>query len=414
MLRPMADRTALVLDGASGPALAVVRSLGRAGWRVVTGEGTRSARSRYSADAVPLLDELAVPERGAAVLADAVARVRPDLVVPSTDASVELLWSFPEALGAAQALTGRGPHVELLLDKAETLRLADEHGFPTPRWSAPASLDEAAAWLEEHGMPAVVKPRRSYVRGEHGLVQRRHWFLTSTDELGSAMLPRAEPDGRLPVVQELVRGRSLSVSVVRHGGQVLGWAARETLSFDPVQGGTSVWKRTVPPDDVGVQEALRFFEALEYEGIGEIEYVAGADGPRLMEVGVRLHGWTALAVSAGVDLPLLAANALVGDPVRPQQGSYRAGVQMRWLAGEYARIRSALSHKLELPPGMTRWSVLARTWPPWAPGMLYDGVDLDDPAPWVPARFRAVATRRAAKSVPSTKRESGPNRPSAG
>ena len=42
-------RTALVLDGGHGPALATVRSLGRAGWRVLTTAGTRSSASRYAA-----------------------------------------------------------------------------------------------------------------------------------------------------------------------------------------------------------------------------------------------------------------------------------------------------------------------------------------------------------------------------
>lgn len=409
----MTGRTALVLDGGSGPALAVVRSLGRAGWRVVVGEATRSARSRYASDTVALLDDTSPPARSAELLRSAVERVQPDVVVPCTDASVELVW---QTVDRGRALTGHGPHAVALLDKAETLRLADGQGFPTPNWVAPESVTEAASWLAANGLPAVVKPRRSYRLVGDRLDHVRHWFVTDSAQLERVLLAGAEPDGRLPVLQQLVPGRSLAVSAVRQRGRVLGWAARETLSFHPVQGGTSVWKRTIAPDDAGVQAALGLLAALEYEGIGEVEYQVGAEGPALMEVGVRMHGWVPLAVLAGVDLPLLAATALLDDDVDTSP-PFRVGVQMRWPAGEAARVRRALRHNADLPPGVTRRSVLARAWPPWSPRMRYDGVDLDDPGPWLPewvCRARDAATRRAVKSAPSTNRDSGPKRPSAG
>src|SRR5437588_287215 len=50
----MTRRTALALDGRSGIALATVRSLGRAGWRVLSPAGTRSAASRFASATVPL------------------------------------------------------------------------------------------------------------------------------------------------------------------------------------------------------------------------------------------------------------------------------------------------------------------------------------------------------------------------
>lgn len=125
-------RSALVFDGGSGPSLVTVRSLGRAGWRVVTQARTRSAASRFSARAVPLAN---ANEDGGAFLARvdaALASESFDVVVPAIDA--------------------------------------------------------------------------------------------------------------------------------------LGVAARETLTFDPIAGGTSVWKHTVEPDDVGVREAVDLLRSVGFRG----------------------------------------------------------------------------------------------------------------------------------------------------
>src|SRR5205085_9441071 len=108
-LRTMADdareRTALVLDGNSGPALEVVRSLGRAGWRVIAAGGSRSGVSRYTSRAVAL-PECFEPLVLADALADVLADERVDIVVPCPDASAVILWKKPERFGRVPGLGG--------------------------------------------------------------------------------------------------------------------------------------------------------------------------------------------------------------------------------------------------------------------------------------------------------------------
>jgi predicted ATP-grasp superfamily ATP-dependent carboligase len=376
--------TALVLDGASGPALAAVRSLGRAGWRVLVPAGTRSALSRYAAGTVTLPDPQAEPHAFRDALAGVLDGV--DVVAPAGDASIEHVWSLGDALGDTRVLGADRESVSLCMNKADTLAAADRHGFPTPAWRAPATEAEAREAVEEIGTPCVVKARRSFTLADGRLRLRRHSFVTSPSELPAALEHGRDRDGSLPVVQAFVQGRSVATSAVVRNGRIVAYAARETLSFDPIRGGTSVWKRTIPPDDVGVQESLALLLAIGYEGLAEVEYQIGEDGiPRLMEIGARLHGWIPLAVAAGVDLPVIAARALLGEEL-PETRAYRVGVQMRWPAGELHRLRRLLSREPDLPPGTSRWDVARLAWPPWAPGMRYDGIDLDDRAPWLPLR----------------------------
>ena len=384
--------TALVLDSGSGASLAAVRSLGRAGWRVGVVAGTRSERSRYASFTVTAPDASADVDGFATAVGDAVARHEPQVVVPSTDAAVEALWRIAGDLGDARILGADRASAELALDKGRMLAAADEHGFPTPDWRLPETESDLYAALAEIGRPAVLKARRSYRRVGARLEQRRHAFVEEAAEAAAALPRLVGSGGELPVVQAFVRGRSLSVTAVVQAGRVAALAARETLSFDPIGGGTSVWKRTVPPDDVGVQEAIALLLAIGFEGVGEVEYQVGEDGvPRLMEVGVRLHGWVPLAAAAGVDLPLRAARGLLGERLAEDR-DYRVGVQMRWPAGELARLRAIARRDVALPPGVRRRDVLAKAWPPWAPGMRYDGIDLSDPGPWLrPVRLRSAA-----------------------
>jgi predicted ATP-grasp superfamily ATP-dependent carboligase len=389
-------RSALILDGSSGAALAVMRSLGRAGWRLRVDAGTRSARSRFAAGTVAIPDCVTDPAGFADAIAMALEAEPTSVVVPCSDASVQVLWENEQRLAGAAIMGGDRRSALLAIDKCRTLEQADRCGFPTPAWRAPATMAEARIALSELGLPCVVKPRHSFKLSGGSLVQRRHAFVRSPGELEAAIVAGTDHDGELPLLQAYVPGRAISVSAVLTGGRVVASIARETLSFYPVPGGTSVWKRTIGLGDTGVAEALAFLRDLHFEGLAEVEYQVDAAGsPRLMEIGPRPHGWLALACAAGVDLPLVAANVLIGEPV-PEQAPYPAGIEMRWPIGELARIRDALRPHADLPPGTTRTQVLARSWPPWRPGMRYDNFDRADPGPWVPQSLRRTPRRRAA------------------
>jgi peptidoglycan/xylan/chitin deacetylase (PgdA/CDA1 family)/predicted ATP-grasp superfamily ATP-dependent carboligase len=397
--------TALVLDGDSGQALAVVRSLGRAGWRILAPAGTRAGASRFAERVVALADTTD-HERLAADLARTLDAERVDLLVPCSDASAAILWERHELRRDARVLGGDRSSFVLSVDKASTLAAADSAGFPTPRWLAPASIDEAVRFAQSLSLPCVVKPRRSFCERHGRLVQRRHVVVATTTDLVAALSGLAEADGTLPVVQEHVPGRALAVAAVVRDGRVLAAIARETLSFWPLAGGTSVWRRTIPPTDIGVEAACRLLVDIGYSGLAEVEYQVDADEtPRLMEIGARPFAWLPLVAAAGVDLPLVAARSALDDDV-PEVPSYRVGVEMRWPGGELLRLAAALGPRRELPVGFSRRCVARCAWPPWRPGMRYDGLDVRDLVPLLPRVFRTSVIRSRSGRPPETPRSS--------
>ncbi len=279
-----------------------------------------------------------------------------------------------------------------LLDKAHTLRVSEEAGFPVPEWIDPPTVEAVAGAAGKIGFPCVVKPRRSFQSINGVVKQLRHAIVRDGTEAAVAAVALTGAAGP-PIVQALVSGRSLAVTAVIRDGVVLATAARETLSAFPLLGGNSVRRRTISTTEPGVTEALELLVATGLSGLAEAEYqVDSAGTPRLMEIGPRPHGWVTLAVAAGVDLPRYAAAVALGLEIEPSPPC-RVGVEMSWPGGELYRLRAALSRGTAVPYPLTRRQVLAAAWPPWRPGMRYDGIDVRDPGPMLPRRLRGASER---------------------
>lgn len=384
-LRAESVRTCLIVDGDSGPALAFTRSLGAAGWRVIVPADTRCASSRFADEQARVVDAFVDPDGFRADVLSVLERRRVDAIVPTTDVSWE---QSHRAVGRSAAIVGGVAGASLpLLDKAVTLRRAEAMSFPVPRWLDPRTAADVMPAALEIGLPCVVKPRRSYqvVDGVHRHL--RHTVVASAaqaEAAGNGLTGDAGP----PVVQALLEGRSLAVTAVIQHGAIVACIARETLTFYPLLGGTSVRRRTISMDEPHARAAADLLVQLGVDGLAEVEYQLCPDGVAgLMEIGPRPHGWIPLAVAAGVDVPRLAAEVAVGDEVAPAL-DYREGVEMLWPGGELHRLRDALSRSVDIPYPLTRRGVLAASWPPWRPGMRLDGISLHDPWPSLPRAVR--------------------------
>ena len=318
---------AVVVDVGWVNGLAAVRSLGRAGIRVLALDHRPSAlgfRSRY---AVPVQtpdpqDEEAyvsflagLDVERAPLLAthdeplNAIARAAERL-------GDRFLYPFPPWEVLSRIQTKRGQ-----------LEAAEAAGIAVPRTSYPASAGEARAAAEELGLPVLVKP--SSTEGFKRRFKRQAFRCDTLAEVEDAFV-QAEPYE--PMVQEVIPGGDGELytlgSYLRADGEPLGLFSGRKLRQTPPGVGTCRVGEAVWVDEV-VESGLELLRALGFHGLSQVELKRDPrDGAyKLMEVNPRLFQWHGLAAACGVDLPLIAYRDLTGEQVEPVSAN---GTRKRW------------------------------------------------------------------------------------
>ncbi|MGH7689958.1 MAG: hypothetical protein ACREN3_10165, partial [Gemmatimonadaceae bacterium] len=126
--------TILVTDGEHRAALAVVRSLGRAGYRVIVASSKRrslAGSSRHAAHTLRVPNALEEPDAFAQAIVDATKRWQPNVVLPITDPALRALLPVREALTGTIPF-GSAEVVHRTADKPAVLRLAATLGVAVP------------------------------------------------------------------------------------------------------------------------------------------------------------------------------------------------------------------------------------------------------------------------------------------
>ncbi len=325
----------LVTDGDERSALAVVRSLGRAGNRVhvcAARVTSLAGASRYCAGRTAIADPLKNPDQFVRDLAEASERVGADAIFPISEAS--LLAVLP----ARDRFSARIPFpsadtFEDVCDKALVLETARSLGIPVPEQqllTGPASGVQASPLV----FPLAIKPARSVPRTGIDRTKGSVSYAQDEGELGSA-IGALSPESYPVLLQEVIRGSGLAVSILIWDGKVLASFAHRRIREKPLSGGVSVLSESIPMDPGLLSKSVRLLEAFSWHGVAMVEYkVDERNGtPYLMEVNGRLWGSVQLAIDAGVDFPALLLDAAMDRNPRANR-EYRPGVMLRWEWGD--------------------------------------------------------------------------------
>jgi predicted ATP-grasp superfamily ATP-dependent carboligase len=343
--------TIIVTDAHLGSATAVIRSLGRAGHRVIAAGWERPSPgfySRHTAERVVHPSPEEDPAGAVDALLAAAAEHGADLIVPVTDDIIFPLCAARERLPAGCALPlPPDEALGLAHDKDATLRLATRLGVPAPRTVTVHDEAGARAAAADMRWPVVVKPwssRKSevaYAQTAEELVRRVREFK-----------------GEAGLVQEYCPGTGVGVELLAHEGRPLAAFQHRRLREVPITGGASSLRESDPLDPVLYEYSVRLMRELEWTGLAMVEFKLTPDGPKLMEINGRIWGSLPLAVRAGMDFPARMADLfLIGPPpveARPVT-DYEVGVRSRNLELDVVWVGSVLRRRrrypfLEAPP----------------------------------------------------------------
>lgn len=401
----MRPRRILVTDGRRASALAVVRSLGRAGHTVViadTDGGSVAGGSRYTSATgtypSPFTAGVEATACGLAELArmhcvDAVLPVTDDVLVPLLATDVELPTGCTLVAAAPAAL-------ETAASKVATVELARSLGVPVPDDRLLTSPEDAPGTIEALGAPVVVKPDRSRIVGPDGRLRRGPVRYGWTDaEVGRAVIEAGQP----VLAQRLHPGTGCGIGLVVADGQPLMAVQHRRLHEVPVSGGASARRETVELDPDLLAHAGALLGEMKWTGAAMVEFKVGAEGPSLMEVNGRLWGSLPLAVRAGCDIPARALEVHLDelDGRAELDTAYARGVRARNLDLELLWIGSVLAkgRRGSSLVEVSRRDALVAASDLLRPGQGDDLVASDDLRPLLRGVPRAVA--HAARKVVS-------------
>jgi predicted ATP-grasp superfamily ATP-dependent carboligase len=360
--------TAIVTYGRGWPALAVTRSLGRRGVRVVCGDSVGFAPSffsRYCEANFRYPD----PAQDPAGFLDAVERIArrelerglgPVVLMP-VHSETYLITQHRErfeALGVRLALP-RHQDIQQTRDKGRLADLADELGIKIPTTHRLSSMSEVYKAAPDLAYPVFVKVRGSAagvgiqkVSDPEELVAVVRDFVDGY-ELG--------PD-QFPLLQEGVPGDDLCVSALFEQGRCVAVHTYRNVRQFPRTTGAGVLRETVAAPEAEA-EACRLLSHLGWHGLAQLDFRwTEGETPYLIELNPRFFGGLPQAIAAGVDHPWMLLQLALGEsPASPTiDPQPRTETPILGLLATFSQIRHddelhaglrALRETLESQPG---------------------------------------------------------------
>jgi predicted ATP-grasp superfamily ATP-dependent carboligase len=346
----------LVLDPKSRLALATVRGLGRAGWRVIVAGSepkavALAAHSKYAESYHRIPDPWGEAAPVEAALLELVRGHGCQVVVPCHDGTIARLRDLDVGAPTVPRMD-RG--LDRLTDKISLGHVCAEAGVMYPRTWSTDGMESLP-----FDVPLIVKPRRTAVARPDRVVSRTGAFVAhDRGELDVAIgvLRAAELE---PIVQIRVeRELKVNVSIVRRAGHTSFRIAYRVLLEYPPEGGMAAAIESLDAlHGVGaraLEAAERVCDAAGYAGLANIEFYAQSDGQLcLIEVNTRVWGSIWFSERLGLRPVERAVEDALGNPPRTPI-RYRAGrrfhrptLEARWMLSssvERGSLRQLLAY----------------------------------------------------------------------
>ena len=319
----------LLTDAQQRKTLAVARSLGSRGIKVITAEETRftpASFSKYCSKHLVSPNPQKEPELYYEWLQDTLTKYPCELLIPMDDATMQIATEHREALeGYCAVALPPDESYKIAADKGLAIRAANEAGLTCPETLMPDNLGELSEMAKMITYPAVIKPRKS--SGSRGIrVVRNQESLLDT----YLYVHREYP---YPLIQEYVdTGNRYDVCLFydKIHQPKAGFVQKEIRHF-PLEMGPSTVQESVYYPEL-LEMSLLLMKKLKWCGVVELEFMLDKTNQKInfMEINPRFWGSLQMAIYAGVDFPWLTYKLFTNASVE-EAWSYKTGLKCRWL-----------------------------------------------------------------------------------
>jgi predicted ATP-grasp superfamily ATP-dependent carboligase len=333
----------LVTDASERAALAIIRSLGKKGIKVVAADTTSfniGVLSKYCAYKITYPSPLENKESFVNFLLHLVKNVKIDLLIPVTDYTMipvlERREDFEDYVKVA------APPYEVAMrayDKFQTVSIAQRCRIPHPKTFLIDGVKALREIADELNYPVVIKPRmKVFWKNERAVmvkVTQSNYAYDAKDLQSKYVRLMSKLEGIVPsdffIVQEYVQGAGYGVEMLMGDSNVLALFMHKRLREYPVTGGAStlrvsVWNRRL------AEYSIKLLREMNWRGVAMVEFKLDEENgnANLMEVNGRFWGSLPLAINAGIDFPYLLYKMIVEEDTF-YIGSYKLGFTERWL-----------------------------------------------------------------------------------
>lgn len=300
--------TVLCTNGLQSKALAVVRSLGSKGIRVIVSEKEHlhtSGFSKYVYKTLVYPDPATNPEQFHDWCIETIQQENCDVFLPLDDDVLMVVMAHAQQYQSLCAVP-IPPQIsyEVACDKAKTMALAEEVGIPHPMTiypqfrPFPADRERLLTLSVQLSYPVLLKPRSS--SGGRGIR-----FAATAEEFINHFLEIHEIHPN-PLVQECIpQGPKYDVCLCYDSdGTLQSSFVQEEVRNYPLQRGPSTVRRSVKNEYLE-ELAVKLMSALPWYGVVDVEFMMDTrtNQPQLMEINPRFWSSLQLSIKAGVDFP---------------------------------------------------------------------------------------------------------------
>ncbi|MFC1908878.1 ATP-grasp domain-containing protein [Chloroflexota bacterium] len=331
-------------------ALVIVRSLGRKGIKITSGDKRKFALaslSKYSTGSFIYPSPLSEPEAFISSLVHFVKYNKHDVLISTHSEDTHLIAKHKSDLE---------PYVKVPLhdysqlikahDKGYIMQVAQELGMPIPKTSFIRDLDELYRVMEEISFPAVVKLRTGTSSTGISFAHTREELITRFKATVSHFNLAPED---YPLVQEYIPGDGYGVSLLFNHGELRARFTHRRIREYPPSGGPSSYRISTEHPEME-EIAIKLLKYFHWHGVAMVEFKLNNrnNKPVLLEVNPRFWGSLNQAICCNVDFPYLLYRMAVDGDVKPVL-TYKFGVKTRVLFIDYVTLLKQLhssSHRL--------------------------------------------------------------------
>lgn len=381
----------LVTDGDNRAALAITRSLGKSGHKVLVGEKKSPSLASSSAWCSGRF-EYPDPSCNSRAFVDAllseISKSGIEAVVPVSDITTLLVTEHMEEF-QRRCKVPFAPFqtLELAARKDRLIMSAERLGIPVPRTVIINNESELPVKGLDISFPMVVKPHRSRIKGPQGRwLSAAVSYASDPAELARVMEAKR---GLYPLLlQERIKGPGTGVFACYDRGTLKAIFSHRRLREKPPSGGVSVLCESSPVPALAREYTEALLGSLSWHGVAMVEFKQDErDGlPKLMEINGRFWGSLQLAIDAGVDFPSMLMDIALEKDIRPKF-DYKTGVRTRWFWGDVDSLLMVLlkdRKTLQLPKGHPgRMGSVLKFLRPSLNGTRFEILRLGDPRPWL-------------------------------